>query len=73
MPDFYARIRVTKPVEIVQVTAVDRHVAIADLVKQHEEAGDSVEVMEVKEIPPAGPTGTTGTSGTSGTSGATSR
>jgi hypothetical protein len=73
MPDFYARIRVTHPIEIVSVTAPDRNTAIADLVREHETAGDSVEVMEIKEIPPAtggvGPTGTTGTTGTTGGTG----
>jgi hypothetical protein len=69
MPDFYARIRVTHPIEIVSVTADDRNKAVIALVEQYQVDGDTVEVMEVKEVPPAGPTGTTGISGTSGTTG----
>ncbi len=63
MTDFYARIRVTKPDEIVSVSAPDRNTAIADLVKQHAEAGDSVEVMDVKEVPSATGGGATGGTG----------
>jgi hypothetical protein len=69
MPEFIARIRVTHPIEDVQVTAPGRNEAIQQLVEQATADGDTVEVMTVVELPAAGPTGTTGITGTTGTTG----
>lgn len=71
MTDFVARIRVTHPVEIVEVAAETREQAIAQLVEEHTAAGDSVEVMTVVEkesvVGEGGATGATGASGPTGT------
>jgi hypothetical protein len=72
MTDFVAKIRVTHPDEIVEVSAMTREEAISQLVQEHTAAGDKVEVMTVVEKETVvGPTGTTGTTGTSGTTGGT--
>jgi hypothetical protein len=69
MTAFIAKIRVTHPDEIVEVTADSREAAVAQLVKEHGEAGDSVEVFDVEEkpVPAGGATGATGASGPTGT------